>query len=444
MLPIIAVVLLVIGAGCTVFFLMTRKPGGGGAGRSKDKSAVMKDANKRLSQNPRDKDALLSLGRIHFEEGDWEKAFRMFQALMGLYTDDSGLDQFEVSSRYAISALNLNNLPDAYKGFQLAKATGKPSFEVSYNLGVLEIQNKNYEKAVPLLKQALTMQPENFEVVKFLGQAYYKLGRPKEAMPLLRKVAEAHPDDKENLFAIGQCFYDVGQNEQALKVFTHLRVDPVMGTQASLLAGTINLKNHQYDKAIQDFEIGMKHPSAARDTALELRYRLASAYSYKQDIGKALPLLMDIQTIKPGYKDVDAQISKYRELNSNRNLQVYLISSNADFVTLCRKIATSYIPKSKVKITDISVQGSDHADILTVTETPKWEDTILYRFVRSPGKVGELMLRDFHARIKETKAGRGYCFAPGEFSEEARRFVEARLIDLVSKNALNKILAKIK
>jgi hypothetical protein len=138
------------------------------------------------------------------------------------------------------------------------------------------------------------------------------------------------------------------------------------------------------------------------------------------------------------------QIGKFKELNSNRNLQVYLISSSADFVTLCRKIATSYIPKSKVKIVDISVQGSDHADILTVVETPKWEDTILFRFVRSTGKVGELMLRDFHARIKETKSGRGYCFAPGEFSEEARRFVEARLIDLVSKNALTKILEKIK
>jgi tetratricopeptide (TPR) repeat protein len=368
----------------------------------------------------------------------------MFQALMNIYVPDSGIDQFEVASCYAISALNLNNLPEAYKGFQLAKTTGRSSFEVSYNLGVLELRNKNYEKAAPLLKQALTMQPDNFEAVKFLGQAYYKLGRPKEAMPLLRKVADQHPEDKENLFAIAQCFYDLGQSEQALKVFSHLRADPVMGPQSCLLAGTINLKSHQYDKAIQDFEIGMKHSAAPPDIAVDLRYRLASAYSLKQEIGKALPLLLDIQTIKPGYKDVDVQINKFKELNSNRNLQVYLISSSADFVTLCRKIATSYIPKSKVKITDISVQGNDHADILTEVETAKWEDIILYRFIRSAGKVGELMLRDFHARIKETKAGRGYCFAPGEFSEEARRFVEARLIDLVSKNALTKILERVK
>jgi tetratricopeptide (TPR) repeat protein len=444
MLPIIIVVVLVAGVVLVLFFLITQKSGNGGKGRSKDKTAIIKEANKKLAQNPKDKDALLALGRIYFEEGDWEKSFRMFQVLLNVSMVDSGIDQFEVASCYAISAMNLNNPTEAYKAFQLAKATGKPSFEVNYNLGLLEIQNKNYEKAVPLLKQANTMQPENPDVTKFLGQAYYKMNRPKEAMPFLRKTAELHPEDKENLFAIAQCFYDAGQSDQALKVFTHLRADPAMGPQACLFAGTINLKSRQYDKAIQDFEIGMRHNPTHPETAVELRYRLASAYSRKEEIGKALPLLLDIQTIRPGYKDVDIQISKFKELNSNKNLQVYLISSSADFVTLCRKITTSYIPKARVKITDISVQGNEYADILTVVETPKWEDTILYRFIRSMGKVGELMLRDFHARIKETKAGRGYCFAPGEFSEEARRFVEARLIDLVSKNALVKILEKIK
>jgi tetratricopeptide (TPR) repeat protein len=444
MLLLIAAVVIVIGAALLVFLALTRKPGEGKKGRTGDKTAIIKAANKKLSQNPKDRDSLYALGQIYFEEGDWEKSFRMYQTLLDMYAPGSGLDQFEIASRYGISALNLNNLPEAQKGLQLAKSTGHSSFEVSYNLGVLESKNKNYEKAVPLLRQALTMQPDNFEVVKYLGQDLYRLGRPKEAMPLLRKVAELHPEDKENLFAIGQCFYDLGQGEQALKVFTHLRADPVMGPGSCLLAGTLNLKNHQYDRAVQDFEIGMKHAVIPPDTALELRYRLASAYSLKQEIGKALPLLMDIRSIKPNYKDVEAQIEKFKDLNSNRNLQIYLISSSADFVTLCRKIVMSYIPRSKVKITDISVQGNDHADILTEVETPKWEDVILYRFIRSTGKVGELVVRDFHAHLKETKAGRGYCFSPGEFSDEARRFVEARLIDLIGKGALVKILEKVK
>ena len=444
MLPVIAAVVVLVGVVLGIFLAVTRKSGDSTKGRSKDKAAIIKTATRKLSQNPKDKDSLVALGRIYYEEGDWEKAFRMYQVLMDMYTAGSGLDQFEIAMHYGVSALNLNILPEAYKGFQIAKSTGRPAFEVSYNLGVLEVKNKNYEKAIPLLRQALNIQPESFEATKYLGQAFYKLGKPKDAMPLLRKVADVHPDDKENLFSIGQCFYDLGQTDQALKVFTHLRVDPVMGPQACLHAGTLNLKNRQYDKAIQDLEIGMKHTSAPQDIAIELRYRLASAYSMKQEISKALPLLMDIRLLKPGYKDVDMQIDKYKDLNSNKNLQTYLISSSADFVTLCRKIVMSHIPKSKVKVTNISVDGNNHADILAEVETAKWQDVILYRFIRSTGKVGELVLRDFHAHLKESKAGRGYCFSPGEFSDEARRFVEARLIDLIGKGPLVKVLEKLK
>jgi len=176
------------------------------------------------------------------------------------------------------------------------------------------------------------------------------------------------------------------------------------------------------------------------EVLLELKYRLASAYSMNQDIGKALPLLMEIKDLSPTYKDVEAQIVKYKELNSNKNLQTFLISPTSDFVTLCRKIVTSFITQSKVKIVDISVQSNEFADILAEIETAKWQDIILFRFIRSNGQVVELMLRDFHARLKEARAGRGYGFGAGEFTEEAKRFVEARLIDLIDKEGLIKIL----
>jgi hypothetical protein len=57
--------------------------------------------------------------------------------------------------------------------------------------------------------------------------------------------------------------------------------------------------------------------------------------------------------------------------------------------------------------------------------------------------VGELSVRDFHARVKDLKAGKGYCITAGVFSEEAKRFVEARLIDLIEKQALMQTLNSI-
>jgi len=171
-----------------------------------------------------------------------------------------------------------------------------------------------------------------------------------------------------------------------------------------------------------------------------LKYRLAAAYSKTQEINRALPLLNSIYSVNPGYKDVGAQIQRVKELASNQNLQTFLLSPVSDFVTLCRKVVSGYFPQSKVKITDITVTKNEYADILTDVETTTWQDIILFRFIRTSGAVGELLLRDFHSRLKDVKAGRGLCLTAGSFTEEANKFVEARLIDLIEKEELLTIL----
>jgi restriction endonuclease Mrr len=63
--------------------------------------------------------------------------------------------------------------------------------------------------------------------------------------------------------------------------------------------------------------------------------------------------------------------------------------------------------------------------------------------MRTEGQVGELFIRDLYAHSKELYAGRGFCITAGNFTEEAMRFVNARLIDLVDKQQLVKILKTI-
>jgi tetratricopeptide (TPR) repeat protein len=293
---------------------------------------------------------------------------------------------------------------------------------------------------VALLKQAATLNPDHSQAFRYLGHALFKVKAYKDSLASLRKAIDLEPDDKETLFTAAECYYELGNLEQALKIFTHLRADPAMGPSAALFAGTIHLNQRQYDRAVADFEIGLRHQDAKVDTVMEIKYRLSAAYLRTQDIGKAVSLLSEIQSVHTNYKDVPSLLAKYRELNSNRNLQVYLIGTASEFVTLCRRITLLFFPKAKVKITDISVQGADWADILAEIETSKWSDLILFRFIRSQGTVGELAVRDFHARVKDVKAGKGYCITAGVFSDEAKRFVEARLIDLIEKQSLMSVL----
>ncbi|MCL2810230.1 MAG: restriction endonuclease, partial [Treponema sp.] len=136
-------------------------------------------------------------------------------------------------------------------------------------------------------------------------------------------------------------------------------------------------------------------------------------------------------------------LSKYIELNTNRNLQTFLMGSSADFVALCRKIVMTYYPRAKVKITNISVNKNEWADILAEIDTAKWSDLIMFRFIRTQGSIGELIVRDFGSHLKDVKAGKGICITVGQYSDEAKRYTEARLIDLIEKDALQAILNKL-
>jgi len=188
-----------------------------------------------------------------------------------------------------------------------------------------------------------------------------------------------------------------------------------------------------------DFEIGLRHDNIQKEILLELKYRLSQAYYKEKQIDKALKLIREIDMIQPGYKDVTEQIPKYQELANNKNLQTYLIASDSEFLTLCRKITTNYFPQARTKIVSINMVKAQYTDILAEIDTKKWQDLVLFRFFRYGGNVGELNLREFYARIKDLKAGKGFCIHAGTFSENAKQFVEARNMDLIEKDRLIKL-----
>lgn len=414
-----------------------------GSTKKKDRNTTLRDANKRLASNPRDHNALRTIADLYFDEATWDKAMKTYGILMNLAASNSEIEEWEVTARYGLSALKLKNYEEAYKSLMVARTMKEDSFEVNHNLGYLEYRRGNLEKAVQLLRHAEEAQPEDLATRRYLGRALHKLQRYRDAVRHLKQVVDAEPEDKESLFFLAQSYQELGQNEQALTLFTHLRPDPTMGPHAALFAGTIRMGKREVEQATQDFELGLRHEKIREDVALELRYRLAAAYMKLQEIGKALNQLAEIHRVNPGYKDVAAQIARNKELHSNHHLKTYLISPSAEFVTLCRRMVMTFYKNAKVKVVDVQVQKNEYTDILTEVETAKWEDVILFRFIRGTGQVGELVVRELNSRLKETRAGRGFCITAGSFSESAEHFVEARLIDLLDKDELLKIFQRL-
>jgi len=440
---LIGVFVLALAVGA-VLLLAGRKRGDGSGGgkRPKDREARINDANRRLAHNPLDPQALYDLSEVHFEDQAWDRAMKALDTLLEIISrgQAQGIDHFEAYRRHGECALKLGMTDQAFKSLSMARTIKANNFDVNYNLGNIEFERKNYEKAVQFLQQARLMNPEDPGVLRSMGHAFFRLKKPKEAMSFIRKAIDLAPDDKESLYTLAECYYEAGQTEQALRIFTHLRPDPVMGPSACLFSGSVHMESRKTELAIQDYEMGLKHQNIKPDILVELRYNLASAYLKQNEIGKAMPLLKLINLENSSYKDVAVLINKYQELNANKNLQIFLMSSSADFVALCRKVVMTYFAKAKVKILNISVNKNEWADILAEVNTPKWSDLIMYRFIRTQGTIGELVVRDFHSHLKEVKAGKGICITVGNFNEEAKRYTEARLIDLIEKDRLSAIL----
>lgn len=439
----IVIAVLVIVVFLTLITTFSGKKGKGkNAKKPRKRSVIIKDATKKLSQNPHNVSALTELSNLYYQEHNWEKALPLLEELLNLASTNKDIDFFQVALRQGITSLNLKKPEDAMKGLAAAIKINGNNYEANYYLGQAFYQNNMFDKAIPFLRKAAVLNPELPNLNAPIGLSFYSMKRYRDSLPYLKRALEENPEEKVILFSMADAMQQTGFGDKALKVFMHLRADPEFGARSCLAAGIMHMNSGALDKAVQDFEIALKHPNIPPEILLEIKYRLAGCYLQDGAVDQGLSMLKEVQVINPTYRDVNSLITRYMELKQNKNLQIYLTAGNSDFVALCRKLVETFYGRAVVRILDIAV-SNDNTEVLTEVETAKWEDTVIFRFYRTTGSTGELHIRDFHGRIKDARAGHGICLTAGSYSEEAKKYIEGRPIDLVDKAELIKRLKKI-
>jgi tetratricopeptide (TPR) repeat protein len=414
-----------------------------GRSRRRDRDLVVREATRRLVQDPRDVPALQDLAEIAFEEQDFPNAYKHYRSLVSLCGANPEIDEFEVTLRLGQSALKIKKPVEAHRHLTVARSLRPDEFEVNFNLGLMEYLQKNHEKSAEYFRIAHSQRPDDVATNRYLGHSLYSQQAYSDGTEVLQRVLDFEPEDKKAQFLLAKSYHAMKQNDLALQIFTRLRTDADIGAISALHAGTLNTNAKRFDTAIEDFDIGLRHENIKQAVFLELKYRLAEVYLKTGELSGALRLWKEINTLQPNYKEVGAKIAQFQEVNTNRFMQTFLMGASSEFITLCRRIAARYYANAHTKLTNISLRKGEYADILANVRTPQWEDQVLFRFVRSQGAVGELLLRDLYIRAKEVRAPRAVCVIGGSFTEQAREFVEARMIDVVEKDQLFKMLKKL-
>lgn len=429
--------------------VLTLFMGKNGGGSTKDrktsnrnKAQIIKEANKKLAKNPHDPAGLIPLGDVYFSSQIWDKAYLIYNDLSKLDSKSSFVNLGECFLRLGISALQLGKNPEAVQALVSAYKINSVSFENNFYLGKAMFNQKLYEKSVPLFKKAILAKPESTGVYFLLAQSLYFAKKYRECLSFFKKALDEDPSNKEALFNMSDAMFQEGRGDRAIKIFMHLRADPVYGARSCLRAGIFHTKINDLNSAIQDYEIGLKHENEPSDIRVEIEYNLARCYFEKNQIAKGLALLKAIRNSVQNYKDVNSLINRYQELSQNNNLQIYISANSNDFVTLCRKFILTKYKNSNVKIQNIE-NDSLYTDILTEIFAATWQDVVLFRFFRTTGSVGEIYIREFHEHMNDVNAERGFCVSAGIFSEESKKYIEGRPIDLIEKTELTKILKQI-
>ena len=410
--------------------------------KQKNRSVIIKDAQKKLAQNSHSIQGLTELSELYYKEHLWEKAFPLFTTLFEIAPAHPEINFAETTLKLGISAFKLGRTEEALRGLITSYKMNPDNFDVNYYLGQTCFELKDYVKAVPCLKKALTLNPSAPNAIKWIGLALNQQKHFKESLQYCKKALESEPGNKDLLFAMAEGLENVGNTTKAIQVYQHLRTDPVYGARACLTAGMIYLSTNELDKAIPELEAGIQCQNTPPDVLADLRYHLGLSYIKSNEIAKGLPHLKALELDKPGYKDTEALITRYQELNQNSNLQIYLLGNNSDFAILCRKLSVAFFPKARIRITELAPQW-EIVDMVAEVATIKWEDIVVLRFIRSTGPVNELYIRELHAKLKDTKAGRGFYISAGFFQEPARKYVEGRPIDLIDKTQLSKMLLRV-
>lgn len=429
-----------------VLTLFMGKNGGGSTKDKKtsnrNKAQIIKEANKKLAKNPHDPAGLIPLGDVYFSSQIWDKAYLIYNDLSKLDSKSGFVNLDECFLRLGISALQLGKNPEAVQALVSAYKINSVSFENNFYLGKAMFNQKLYEKSVPLFKKAILAKPESTGVYFLLAQSLYFAKKYRECLSFFKKALDEDPSNKEALFNMLDAMFQEGRGDRAIKIFMHLRADPVYGARSCLRAGIFHTKINDLNSAIQDYEIGLKHENEPSDIRVEIEYNLARCYFEKNQIAKGLALLKAIRNSVQNYKDVNSLINRYQELSQNNNLQIYISANSNDFVTLCRKFILTKYKNSNVKIQNIE-NDSLYTDILTEIFAATWQDVVLFRFFRTTGSVGEIYIREFHEHMNDVNAERGFCVSAGIFSEESKKYIEGRPIDLIEKTELTKILKQI-
>lgn len=404
---------------------------------------AIRKLNDILAKDDRNNYAHYLLAEANIADKNYDYAVVEYKQVIKYGLFDDKVREVEVREKLAEIFRNQKKMADAKKEYLILTQIDSANYKNYFELGKIFFEANVLDKASEYLKKAITINGKHAESYYYLGQVYYRGGvNPDAKQAFINAIKNDSSNNKAHYF-LGLVLRAEGDHEWAIKEFEIAQKAEDIRSKCFLAKGTCYYEMEQYSKAIVEFERGLKVTSASSDTALNMRYFLASCHEKMRDMASAIENWEKIYEINKKFRDVEEKLRQNAEFRQDDHIKDFMIATLSNFEHTCRKmveVLNLEVLETKVMSdTDIEIYVAEKDDMRRNTRRMYR----LVRIVRTTQAVQDAFLRTLYETMKPRNAQRIMVITTGEFSQPAIEFANTRPIELIGKTKIIELLKKV-
>lgn len=171
-----------------------------------------------LQMNPDDIEARYHLGRVRYQQNQFDLAIAAFQEV--IRRDPRNVKAYDNLGLSLEAKNQVEPAVSAYrKAIDLDQSTAHHSGQPYLNLGSLLARSNRLEEAIPLLARASEIAPAEFKIRYELAKAYFDSQRLDAACKQAEEAIKLDPKDSSGHYLLGRIYQRLNRKEQASEQF---------------------------------------------------------------------------------------------------------------------------------------------------------------------------------------------------------------------------------
>ena len=244
---------------------------------------AIREYQRLLSQDPRDQNALNTVGDLYARSKNVPEAVRYYTKLADVYVKDGflvrGIAMFKKISKLDTSDTNaMERLADLYTMQGLLSEARAQYLQ----LAEIYLKGNQASQAMQIMQKVLDLDPENVKIQEKLASLYERHGQPVEAAQIYRKLAERLLREEQNDEALKRAEQAVGLAPEHPAVrLAQARALQRVGRTQEALGALERIPNLEEQIEALELLLMLRLETGQPDAAFELAEKLFAADPHK-------------------------------------------------------------------------------------------------------------------------------------------------------------------